>query len=1668
MDGGDFTIQGDVSDVAFGESVTVTCNDGFRPTTEGAGAFVGCNVGRSFEIRCGMSYDEAAATNETSCSYDTGGYVCRPCTNVPCSPLEPPRYSTLTGSGYFSVWESQMVVCKDGFVGSNTVGGANIDRFNVTCADTGELLNLQECTCPLNTVLVTLERVGEGGETMREDFCVCDQGFYGFGGLDCSSCPVNTISSVGTQSISGCLCDRGYWGQGGECNLCPSNMTSDVDTLSSSGCFCTANYYGGAGDSNCTRCTENSVSPQGSTFAGECRCDEGMYGSGIEGCRACPAFSTWQDVTLENGIFVARCTCDPGYYGNQSIGCTPCPDNSMSLQSDSRSIEECQCMSGFYGSGANDCIRCPNGAFSNADSLYVTDCFCDQFNYEDEEGNCFPCPANAVSVRDGGYGEGIESCRCMPGYYGTVTNATVGLECFACPTLSSSALGSSDVSECVCEPGTLLEIDQLSLGESGMLMTIAECIACVPGKYWSSNPPQHGNELEDGWWMSYEGTFECSPCPADSSSFRGAISVDECECSLGFSGFSWCDGQECGPCLACDPGSYKDTVGNTGQCSACPDFSTSPIQSEAVEECHCVAGYEGDNGGPCNLCPEGTYKPDDGPALCTDLPFFASAVQPVPTSFDCNAGYYHYYGDLTDTWAVTFITEWIGLNDLDMWPLFPQYTSCIPCSEGTFKSTSGPGTCQACPENSNSMPPGQYGYPDHPDSCICNPGYTLKGGTCVQCSAGKVKDLHGNFACNNCPAHTTSPIGTDTYDLCTCIAGWYEDGGSCLPCEEGTFKDWIGNEECTECPYGSHTDDPATSDELKCLCDKGWSGAGGEFCTQCPANTYKDMIGTSECLPCPSESSSPVESTSLDQCLCNVGREPLDGECVPCGEGTFKDWVGNELCTTCPQEECTEVGIYRSACGGAMSGECSLECVDKPPFSTFTSGAAYEDHCHYDVDCPNGTIPEYGTGFTSGDVVSCACQAGYASLNERCIACTPGTFKSEAGPGLCQPCPENTYSESSASTGCSPCQNYSSSSASSSSVNDCICLTGYEIDYSYSDLAPGPMCTLCPGGQTSDGQGGPCSPCGTNQYSLPLVGCIDCSEDTVTNSDGGSCVCRAGLRGDPSACEPCPANTYSAAGTMGDCTPCEGDSSSVPGSQQCICNAGFSSSPYQIDYSFGNGNPPCFPCPAGSESVAGSSSCTPCPQGWYQDGPPFLCVQCRTFATTRDVGSTSESECFCDDGFEDDGGVCKPLCPALNDVLPNAAADNPGEGSLERLDGFNTTVSCNAGFMLSSTTPSVCGRQATLTCGGDGTWSPSPAGLCKQMSCPLPALDNALAFPEPSLPSFESVTVYCNTGYILSEPDNDMLTCTANACALAPWDNACVGLPCFAFAALPNVIPSPVSKRVAVYDENITQTCTEGFAVKGTESSTCLKKFYPKCLLRQTFDQSDVDMCRPVKCPPFRESVSPSVKAGIVQDAVSTSTPPYGSTITVTCREGYVPLNKVTLMPCGLGQTHQARCGAADSDGSVCAWANECECRPANCGNYTIPPFSSLNDIDYSPGKVYFANDFVSIRCNDGYMASPYAGAHPRGVPLSGCSQVGNAVCQRDGTFSPMFCVPQVCTHTFSITAGQGNAAGINVTSSTIFSQLGDKAQLFCARGFSNEAASLGETIRCDEKCMHT
>ena len=243
---------------------------------------------------------------------------------------------------------------------------------------------------------------------------------------------------------------------------------------------------------------------------------------------------------------------------------------------------------------------------------------------------------------------------------------------------------------------------------------------------------------------------------------------------------------------------------------------------------------------------------------------------------------------------------------------------CLPCPNGTYKTTFGREACVPCPSNS---------YSDQGSSfCQCNVAYTRLDPSDVStgCETCAVYYFPMDGTCNPCPTPGSVMNGNGIlYEECMCLNGtttlnYTQDSNvtldnnytMCAFCAENYYRSPNGNESCLLCPPNSFRDLDLHS-ENTCYCTQGSLTASGQTQTTlapCDNCDSAHFVFESGCRPCPEHSSSPGlddeecrcerntstpsgdTTTRGDACVCSDGlyRSQDDGSCVPCPSNSYR------------------------------------------------------------------------------------------------------------------------------------------------------------------------------------------------------------------------------------------------------------------------------------------------------------------------------------------------------------------------------------------------------------------------------------------------------------------------------------------------------------------------------------------------------------------------------------------------------------------------------------------------------------------------------------------------------------------------------------------------------------------------------------------------------------
>jgi cysteine-rich repeat protein len=247
-------------------------------------------------------------------------------------------------------------------------------------------------------------------------------------------------------------------------------------------------------------------------------------------------------------------------------------------------------------------------------------------------------------------------------------------------------------------------------------------------------------ECSTGTYKDEAGSVACSTCPLNANSSAASTNLSDCECNPGYTGPTG----NGGICNSCAVNMYKEISGSAA-CLNCPTYSTSPLTSDAITNCVCNLGYQGQPGENCTTCARGKYA--TVLRTCSDCPDNAMSqkTRNVTDCF-CKVGYFGIIQDAA--------------------------SSCTICPPDHYKDTNGSVACTACPPFSNASA-GSINRSD----CLCQVGYTRiienENSTCEMCPLDHYKDTNGSAACTQCPLFSRAIAGSVNLSDCKCNMGMY-------------------------------------------------------------------------------------------------------------------------------------------------------------------------------------------------------------------------------------------------------------------------------------------------------------------------------------------------------------------------------------------------------------------------------------------------------------------------------------------------------------------------------------------------------------------------------------------------------------------------------------------------------------------------------------------------------------------------------------------------------------------------------------------------------------------------------------------------------------------------------------------------------------------------------
>jgi hypothetical protein len=464
---------------------------------------------------------------------------------------------------------------------------------------------------------------------------------------------------------------------------------------------------------------------------------------------------------------------------------------------------------------------------------------------------------------------------------------------------------------------------------------------------------------------------------------------------------------------------------------------------------------------------------------------------------------------------------------------------------------------------------------------------------------------------------TGTGLGTTTitYTVTGCNGPATETRSVTVTCAPGSYFDEMSN-TCVICPAGSYC--PGNTN-MPIPCAAGYFSAvtGQSVCTACSAGSSQGLPGQTTCIACaPGSFSATIAATSCQSCAAGTAQ-PLSGatECTSCPAGTFSDMTGAIECTSCPVN--TYNGVTgQTACISCPMGEYSPEgssvCTSCPAGSYYNIMTASCTTCPAGSYCPEGATAPIAcpAGYFSagtGQSVCTACAAGSSqglTGQTTCVACAPGTFSATVAATSCQSCAAGTAQPLSGATECTSCP--AGTFSDMTGATEC---TSCPVN-TYNGVTGQTACISCPMGEYSPEGSSTCTSCPAGSYyNIMTASCTTCPAGSYCpegatapiacpagyfSAGTGQSVCTAcaagssqGLTGQ-TTCVACAPGTFSATVAATSCQSCAaGTAQPLSGATECTsCPAG--------TFSDMTGAIECTSCPLGQNSMAGSSSCSPC------------------------------------------------------------------------------------------------------------------------------------------------------------------------------------------------------------------------------------------------------------------------------------------------------------------------------------------------------------------------------------------------------------------------------------------------------------------------------------------
>ena len=896
----------------------------------------------------------------------------------------------------------------------------------------------QDCS---STILCSCNTGYTGPDTgaSKGQCSACPPGTYKptNGTANCTSCPLNSNSSVGSQNITDCFCDAWCSGPpGGPC--IPKNSTLNV----SSGVYqCSPGNTGPDRTGPCLACAVGtSKDVPGSAACTLCPPGQYQTETGSRSCVACPP-DTFQNATGSIGCQ----TCPAGF---KALPGTTAVQDCCGLNSSPQQITTCT----VTNQDPLSSILATSPAYLIA-SAQAWDAPNSRFTDLSGNGRHGVLNWGAVSVGSVAGNGAVLPLPFAQGAQSTAISwppASIPWYFTICSITRYSGGAKSRILQCSDYDWLHGHINWYGTGYAGGTWYNYNAPAgswfgqVIPNTDWvamcgrniggapatitngvqvSENNRGRGDcqltinrpESSD-WqfsklyvWNGHLSTTEFAEAAKRLNSYvkgelKNCVASITCPCNTGYTGPD--AGVSKGQCAMCAAGTYKPTNGSAA-CTSCPADSNSPVNSMILSSCSCNSGYTGPNGGPCPACAAGKFKNASGTATCVTCPENTHSPSGVSSCTSCPVGFKSPNGS-------TLFSDCCDPNTTYAKNVYDALSSAT-------KTALDPSASRAAfVVRVSSVPELRYyASQPNPPSYISSGGYNGK----AFLRFSKVSSTSGH---NYLSVPTSHFNGGSIGNTVVIVIRFMEN-------IKGVF-------------YGMQTGTPSNFFELYlsetlqfCVNSKFQSWMSCCTCTDTavPINVWLQVSYTDNPSAWPRQT---LKVTYMSTSGTAIVLEKTTGD-----PGT---WGMNDGYKTA-------IG-YSPGCAGQsssmqMNGACDRPNFDLAGFYLIQTAASNADIAVLFEAIAIGTQILYDKGST------CQCNAGFeGSGRSNCASCAPGTFKSEIRSASCSLCVANTYSTAVQAIKVSTCLACPNNSVSVPGRFECECNFGYEGDmFSCSACVPG-------------------------------------------------------------------------------------------------------------------------------------------------------------------------------------------------------------------------------------------------------------------------------------------------------------------------------------------------------------------------------------------------------------------------------------------------------------------------------------------------------------------------------------------------------------------------------------------------------------------------------------